>query len=77
MINAFKDLKKTALRTMTTLIWNIAFLMKREKVNDTKPLSTGNIAPQIVNELNGDDDLVIRLCLGPITAAKAVASEDH
>lgn len=78
MINAFKESEEGSTDNNDNLNMEDSIGSDEEKkVNDTKPLSTANIAPQIVNELNEDDDLIDQAMSSPITAAKAVASEDH
>jgi hypothetical protein len=48
---------------------------EEKEVNDRKPLSSNKIAPDVINELGDEDDLIDEAMSQPITAAKAVASE--
>ena len=48
---------------------------EEKKVNDRKPLATNKIAPEIINELDEQDDIIDQAMSTPVTPAKAVAVE--
>lgn len=49
---------------------------EEKQVNDRKPLSTAAVSPDIINELDEQDDFIDEAMSSPITPAKAVAAEN-
>lgn len=49
---------------------------EEKQVNDRKPLSTAAVSPDIINELDAQDDFIDEAMSSPITPAKAVAAEN-
>lgn len=50
---------------------------EEKQVNDRKPLSNTKITPEVIDELDSDDDFIDEALSSPITPAKAVAAESH
>jgi hypothetical protein len=50
---------------------------EEKQVNDRKPLSNTKVTPEIIDELDSDDDFIDEALSSPITPAKAVAAESH
>ena len=49
---------------------------EEKQVNDRKPLASASVTPDIINELDADDDFIDEAMSSPITPAKAVAAEN-
>lgn len=49
---------------------------EEKQVNDRKPLSTAATSPDVINELDEQDDFIDEAMSSPITPAKAVAAEN-
>jgi len=50
---------------------------EEKQVNDRKPFSTTHAAPDIIDELSEDDDLIDQAMSAPVTPAKAIAAENQ
>lgn len=48
---------------------------EEKQVNDRKPLANNKISPDVINELDSDDDFIDQAMSAPITPAKALAAD--